>query len=55
MTRVENLDHEMAIQNYAKQQERAFDLLSSSSTTNAFDIQASRWPCASATARTSTA
>jgi uncharacterized protein (DUF1501 family) len=33
------LDHEMAIQNYAKQQERAFDLLSSSSTVNAFDIQ----------------
>jgi uncharacterized protein (DUF1501 family) len=33
------LDHEMAIQNYAKQQERAFDLLSSSGTTNAFDIQ----------------
>jgi hypothetical protein len=34
-----DLDHEMAIQNYAKQQERAFDLLSSSSTTNAFDIK----------------
>lgn len=33
------LDHEMAIQNYARQQERAFDLLSSSSTANAFDIQ----------------
>jgi uncharacterized protein (DUF1501 family) len=34
-----DLDHEAAIQNYAKQQERAFDLLSSSSTVNAFDIQ----------------
>lgn len=33
------LDHEMAIQNYASQQERAFDLLSSSGTANAFDIQ----------------
>ncbi|WP_395737190.1 DUF1501 domain-containing protein [Prosthecobacter sp.] len=33
------LDHEMAVQNYVKQQERAFDLLSSSSTSNAFDIQ----------------
>ncbi len=32
------LDHEAAIQNYVKQQERAFDLLSSNSTTNAFDI-----------------
>ncbi|MGV3660457.1 MAG: DUF1501 domain-containing protein [Prosthecobacter sp.] len=34
-----DLDHEMAIQNYTKQQERAFDLLSSSSTVNAFDIK----------------
>jgi hypothetical protein len=34
-----DLDHEVAIQNYAKQQERAFDLLSSSGTTNAFDIK----------------
>jgi len=33
------LDHEMMVQNYARQQERAFDLLSSSSTANAFDIQ----------------
>lgn len=33
------LDHEVAIQNYVSQQERAFDLLSSSSTANAFDIQ----------------
>jgi hypothetical protein len=33
------LDHEMAVQNYAKQQERAFDLLASSSTVNAFDIK----------------
>ncbi len=32
------LDHEVAIQNYAKQQQRAFDLLSSSATANAFDI-----------------
>jgi uncharacterized protein (DUF1501 family) len=33
------LDHEAAIQNYVKQQERAFDLLSSSGTANAFDIE----------------
>jgi hypothetical protein len=33
------LDHEMAVQNYVKQQQRAFDLLSSSSASNAFDIQ----------------
>ncbi|MFM7604296.1 MAG: DUF1501 domain-containing protein [Prosthecobacter sp.] len=33
------LDHEMAVQNYAKQQERALDLLSSSGTVNAFDVQ----------------
>jgi uncharacterized protein (DUF1501 family) len=33
------LDHELAIQNYGKQQQRAFDLLSSSSTANAFDIE----------------
>ncbi len=33
------LDHELAIQNYGKQQERAFELLSSSSTANAFDIE----------------
>jgi hypothetical protein len=33
------LDHEVAVQNYASQQERAFDLLSSSGTANAFDIQ----------------
>ena len=33
------LDHEMAVQNYAKQQERAFDLLASSGTVNAFDIK----------------
>ena len=33
------LDHEMAVQNYTKQQQRAFDLLSSSGTVNAFDIQ----------------
>lgn len=32
------LDHEEAVQNYVKQQERAFDLLSSSGTSNAFDI-----------------
>ncbi|MFN7560767.1 MAG: DUF1501 domain-containing protein [Prosthecobacter sp.] len=34
-----DLDHEMAVQNYAKQQERAFDLLASSGTANAFDIK----------------
>lgn len=34
-----DLDHEVAIQNYVSQQERAFDLLSSSGTANAFDIQ----------------
>jgi hypothetical protein len=33
------LDHEAAVQNYVKQQERAFDLLSSSGTSNAFDIK----------------
>jgi uncharacterized protein (DUF1501 family) len=33
------LDHEVAVQNYSSQQERAFDLLSSSGTANAFDIQ----------------
>lgn len=33
------LDQEAAIQNYVKQQERAFELLSSSSTTSAFDIK----------------
>lgn len=33
------LDHEMAVQNYVRQQERAFDLLASSSTVNAFDIK----------------
>lgn len=32
------LDHEMQVQNLLKQQERAFDMLSSSSTANAFDI-----------------
>lgn len=35
-----DLDHEAAVQNYVKQQERAFELLSSGSTTSAFDIKA---------------
>lgn len=34
------LDHEDAVQNYVKQQERAFDLLASSRTADAFDIAA---------------
>jgi hypothetical protein len=34
-----DLDHEMAVQNYTSQQERAFDLLSSSGAANAFDIE----------------
>jgi hypothetical protein len=33
------LEHEMAISNYGQQQQRAFDLLASSSTSNAFDIE----------------
>ena len=33
------LDHEAEVQNYVKQQARAFELLASSSTANAFDIQ----------------
>ncbi|MCP5556642.1 MAG: DUF1501 domain-containing protein [Verrucomicrobiaceae bacterium] len=33
------LDHEMQVQNYMRQQDRAFDLLSSSGTANAFDIR----------------
>jgi hypothetical protein len=35
----QQLDHEATVQNYLKQQARAFELLSSSSTANAFDIQ----------------
>lgn len=35
-----DLDHEDAVQNYVKQQERAFDLLASNRTANAFDIAA---------------
>ncbi len=35
-----DLDHEAAVQNYVKQQDRAFELLSSGSTTSAFDIKA---------------
>lgn len=33
------LDHEMQVQNYMRQQDRAFDLLSSTGTANAFDIK----------------
>lgn len=35
-----DLDHEAAVQNYVKQQDRAFELLSSGRTTSAFDIKA---------------
>lgn len=35
-----DLDHEAQVQSYVKQQERAFDLLASGGTANAFDIQA---------------
>ena len=35
-----DLDHEMQVQSYLRQQERAFDLLSSTGTANAFDIKA---------------
>lgn len=35
-----DLDHEAQVQSYVKQQERAFDLLASGGTADAFDIQA---------------
>ncbi len=37
-----SFDHEVAVNNYTRQQERAFALLSSSATANAFDIASER-------------